>query len=265
MPDDQENPTLDETVNLLDDDNVLADIQPKEEEIVEETKTAPLPFDAEAFARTLGESLRPAAALEAPKKVWTEEELDQTFNRWKPTKEWLAKYSNLETQEEAIKEMHAGQRKEFSTINNIQMQLLRAELMKEFAPIQQDVQQRQVEHAYSTFGKAYPQFADKAMRPFVDAVASRLQAEGFKDTGEKFMDAVASRLAVAMKSTNPNFQLTPRGTSSPGVSSAAKPRTGNPNAVKGSSFGAGGGAGGGGVKKNDPDGRLAAAALFDDK
>lgn len=237
-----------ETADLLDDNDpeqILNIGEQHEEKLTVSADSQPEnsgAIDVAALGAALGASLKPTIEglrpQEAP-KTYTEEELDAKYNRWKPTKEWLTKLDNLETREAAIKEQHRAQLKEFDTIVQLRQSIMEAKLEEKYAPLLAEQQRQAEERAYSTFNKAYPQLADPALRPFINTVAEQLKNEGFKETGNKFLDVVATRLATALKSSNPNFTLTPRASAS-GASSNGK-RSSNPNAVRSNSFGGGGG------------------------
>lgn len=223
------------------------------EEIETETETPPTEtpsvvaptVDAGALAKQFGDILseRFKPPVQEEKKVddLTPEEAGKLLNVWNPTKEWIAKFDNLETREAALKELRDGVVKNTDTITQYRIREALQGIKGEIGPALEFVQETRNRQAEERFGKAYPQLADAAMSPLIKAVAESLREQGKKyDSETALFDDLAKGVETVIKVSKPDFKLTPG--SNPGTTTKTKSN----NAIPVTTPGSGGGAGGGG-------------------
>lgn len=214
----------------------------KENEPEEEVAVAPAVVDAQTLAQSLGavlkENFRPVAD-EKKVDALTPEEAEKLLNVWKPTKEWITKFGNLETQEDALKELRDGMVKHTDTISQYRIREMQKAMDEKMSPVLSYMQQQQEREATTRFNKLYPQLADDKMMPVIEAVASSLAKKGKKydDEPSMFKD-IASGVEAVIKVNNPNFKL------SAGSTPAAKQKGQSSNTIPVTTPGSGGGVGG---------------------
>lgn len=240
-----------------------ADLPGNEEEVETDSTTevdepevvpaAPSGFDprllAEQFGGVLKETLKDLVPKEPAKPPMTPEERDKILGKLNLTPEFLAKLNNMDTQKEALVELHDGIVRYADGLSQVRQVALRREMEtmfeERFGPVHAHYQQQQAEQQISRFGKAAPQLSDPKLRPLILAVGKQLTETGqtFKTEAEMFT-AIAKGCEAVIKTTNPEFKLNV-------AAKAAK--SSNPNALPAVSSGAGGGGGTGKqtVKKND--------------
>ena len=222
----------------------------KEEPKVEIPPTTTV--DAKALAKEFGEVIgeRFQAPKEKEEKPLTQEESEKLLNVWKPTKEWIAKFGNLETQEEAIKEMRDGMVKHTDTISQYRLREQRQELEKKFEPVLQYIQEVKERETKERFDKTYPQLADPALGPLLESVTTKLKETGKKYSDEKLLfDDIAKGVEAVVKVTNPEFKL-----STGSTPAEKKPRSQTSGGIPVTTPGAGGGSAAKTTTTNKPRG-----------
>jgi hypothetical protein len=210
---------------------------------------------AERFGQVIGQHFRP------PQREMTSEEAKRLLNVWEPTKEWLAKYDNLESREQAIAEMRDGWIRHADTITQYRMREMMDRIQQELGPAVQYMQMEQARTAENRFKEAYPELAQDGVRPLLYAVSQNLLGQGVQFRSEREMfQAIASGVEAVIKVSNPEFKLNGGGNGGTPVT-AAKRKQG-PAAVGGipvTTPGSGGGAGPKGQGPPKPRGM----AIFD--
>lgn len=237
-----------------------ADEKKVEEKKTEEKVALTTVVDASALAKEFGSVLSEHFKKEEPtaKKVddLTPEEAKKLLNVWEPTKEWQAKFDNLETREAALNEMRDGVVKHTDTITQYRVREAMTGMEAKMNPVLEFIKQQQNEQAEQRLGAAYPDLAKPELQPLVSAVSSDLVKQGKKFDSEKdLFDTIAKGVEAVIKVNNPNFKLSSG--SNPGNN---KPKAkANPNAITVTTPGAGGQAGGKTVTVDKPRG----IAIFD--
>lgn len=204
-----------------------------------ESKPEPAPtVDAKALAQEFGGEI--ARALETSrakdKPPLTLEEAEAALNVWKPTKEWETKFENLETRNDALKELRDGFIRHSDTITQHRLHQLQTAMEEKFSPALAVVEQMQAEQRQTRFDTTYPQLAKPGLRPVLQAVGSQLRESGKRfNSEEEIFDAVATEVAKVIKETNSDFKLEKVSGSSPAKT--------NPNAIPVTTPGSGGGTG----------------------
>lgn len=208
--------------------------------VVPDSAPAPAPFDATAMAKAfgdvLGQHFKPVAS-ESTKL--TPEQIKAKLNVWEPTKEWLAKYDNLETREAAIAEQRDGMIRQSDTIAQLRMQEMQGALDAKYAPVLAFMQQQEATARETRFDTAFPVLGKPELKPLIGAVAKSMADRGMTFNDEKSLfEAVAKEVETVIKVGNPAFTISAVG--------AAKPKsTGrSPNSIPTTSGGGGGGGGG---------------------
>jgi hypothetical protein len=219
---------------------------------VEEKKTdeeKPIVVDATELAKQFGAVIaahtkQPEEIVPAKKKYdeLSQEEREKIIDLWEPTKDWQAKYDNLETREEALKEMRNGMTKSAATISKLRVDELRDELNGTLTETRNYLRQMQNAAAEERLGKAYPDLVKPELQPIVKAVSDQLVEGGAKFKDEKALfDALAEGVTAVMHAGGAkDFKLSSG--SNPGITKP-KAKT-NPNAITVTTPGAGGQAGG---------------------
>ncbi len=223
-------------------------------EIVEEVKETPTPppaIDYEKLAQTFGGEI--AKVMPKPQVMaqpeLSQEEMEKALNKWKPTKEWTAKYGNIETQAEAIQEMVDGVTKHADTIAQARLMQQQKQWEERMTPLIEQQKIAEAEKTQQAFESAYPDLAKPELAPIVGSVVQSFQASGHKFKSRKeFIDAVANGVDGVFKAHNPDYK--PTRTKVP-VANNSLPVT---------SPGAGGGGGGG--KDTAPTGLPRAVKFF---
>lgn len=204
---------------------------------------------AAEFGSVLKDSLKDIVPKPAAKPPMTAEERDKILGKLNLDDNFLARFSNLETQKEALAELHDGIVRYADGLSQVRQVQLKKEMEtmfeERFAPVVTYYQQQQAEAQIGRFGKTVPQLADPKLRPLILAVGKQLTEAGqsFKTEKEMFA-AIAKGCEAVIKTTNPEFKLN---------LAAKAAKSSNPNALPSVSSGAGGGVGTGktAAKKND--------------
>lgn len=206
-------------------------------------------FNAAEAAKLFAAELKPEfAALKsnqsaAPEKQYTEEELDKLLNRWKPTPEFLAKFSNLETQGAAFNELRDNLIKQALTAAQIIIKRERAELEKtwseRFEPVAKGWQQQTSEAVHTEFNGLYPQLASPKLNGLKAHVADEiLKGPNPPTTKEELFKRTAAGVAEVLQTSNPSFVLA---ASAAGSNNQTKPNGSHKSAPNSRGFGGGGG------------------------
>lgn len=215
---------------------------------------APTPalVDAEALAAALGRHMPQQAP--PPKAPPTPEEIEaaeRELKIWKPTKEWLAKLNNMDTQEEALREMRDGLTTQHTTITSRQLAEQEQRILQQISPFISHIQEEREKAAYAELHSAYPGLKDPVLKPVIDAVTDSFRKSGktFSSKAELFK-ALASGVEAVVKVGNPTFKLA-------GASAAASTpkRSGIPVTTPGAG-------GGGGGKQGPAPGKSKALGLL---
>ena len=210
---------------------------------------------AERFGQVIGQHFQP------PQRQMTVEEAERLLNVWKPTKEWLAKYDNLESREQAIAEMRDGVIRHSDTITQYRLREMMERMQQVYGPVVEHMQMEQARAGENRFKEAYPELAQEGVRPLLYAVSQNLLGQGVQFRSEREMfQAIASGVEAVIKVSNPEFKL--NGGNGGGTPATATKRKQGPAAVGGipvTTPGSGGGAG----PKGPPVAKPRGLAIFD--
>jgi hypothetical protein len=223
----------------------------------EPTPPAAPPVDAAAIAKSIGSEI--ASALKSReddgKKTktvddLTPEEAAKILNVWQPSKEWIAKFDNLDTREAALKELRDGVVKNSDTITQHRLKELSDAMDTKYGGVVEFMQNYQNEQTEKRFTEKYQQLADPTTMKIVKAVADDLVKNGKKfDDEASLFKALAEGTEAVIKVHNPNFKL------SAGSNPATKTKTGQSSgSIPVTTPGAGGGTGGKGGDTAKPRG-----------
>lgn len=192
-------------------------------------------FDYDKLAASVASAVQPRAA----EKQITAEEAAKLLNFWEPGDDWFQQFDNLDTRRAAVVSMRDGLARQFVTIMQHMLQDHGQTIRGEFDPVRSFVLQQQGEQRAARFNTSYPQLANEAMSPIIDAVIGALVKDpAFKQKPEaEQFKAIAAGVEAVIKSQNPAFVL-----NKPAGNGAKKPGHAIPVTSPG---GGGGGAGGG--------------------
>src|SRR5580765_7697427 len=150
---------------------------------------------ANEFGQVIGQHFRP------PSKEMTTEEAKRLLSVWEPTKEWLAKYDNLETREQAIAEQRDG---------------MMQQVEERYSPMLEAVRQQEARAGEWRFSQMFPQLNHDALRPLLFSVAQSMMANGVQARNEReLFTAIARGVESVIKVSNPQFSLESNGTQVP--------------------------------------------------
>ena len=207
---------------------------------------------AQEFGRTIGETLSKQNAPKTEEKKYTPEELKKVLNVWEPTKEWQARYDNLETREAAFMEMRDGLMRQNDTVTQLRLSQQKDQFTQQLAPMQAFIKQQEAIAIQNRFEASYPQLKGPENSDLIAYAAHTLQKEGKTFSTEKEAHAaVAQRVVALRQSQDPNFKL------STGAPAPAKKSAGG---IPVTSPGAGGGGSGGGG--TEPTGKSRALSIL---
>src|SRR6267142_3032599 len=166
---------------------------------------------ASEFGNVIGQHFK------APPKEITVEEAKKILNVWEPTREWLAKYDNLETRDQAIAEQRDGLIRQADTIMQYRMREMHQQMEQRYAPVIHYMQTQEARAGEWRFGQSYPQLQHEGLRPLLFSVAQSLLASGtqFRNETELF-GAIARGVESVIKVSNPQFSLEAGGNGSGG-------------------------------------------------
>lgn len=210
---------------------------------------------ASEFGQVIGQQFRP------PPKEMSVEEAKRLLNVWEPSKEWLAKYDNLESREQAIAEMRDGVIRHSDTITQYRMREMMDRIQQAYGPVVEHMQMEQARAGEGRFKEAYPELAVEGVRPLLYAVSQNLLGQGVQFRSEREMfQAIASGVEAVIKVSNPEFKL--NGGNGGGTPTTATKRKQGPAAVGGIPVTTPGSGGGGGSKATGPP-KPRGLAIFD--
>ena len=182
---------------------------------------------------------------------------------WEPTKEWLARYDNLETRDQAIAEQRDGLIRQADTIMRYRMNEMQQAMEQRYGPVIGYMQQQEAAAGEHRFSQAYPMLNHQSLRPLLFSVAQSILASGARFSGEReLFTAIARGVESVIKVSNPQFSLESNGANGQGAAApAATRRTGHtPGSIPVTTPGSGGG--GGGQKGTGPP-KPRGLAIFD--
>ena len=163
-------------------------------------------IDARAFANEFGQVI--GQHFQPPPKEMTAEEAKRLLNVWEPTKEWLAKYDNLETRDQAIAEQRDGLIRQSDTITQYRMREMMGQMQQMYGPVVQHMQAEQARAGEARFKEAYPDLAADGLRPLMFAVSQNLLAQRIPFQSEhELFTAIARGVEAVIKVSNPDFKL----------------------------------------------------------
>jgi hypothetical protein len=212
---------------------------------------------AERFGNVIGQHFK------APPKEITVEEAKKLLNVWEPTKEWLARYDNLETRDQAIAEQRDGLIRQADTIMRYRMNEMQQAMEQRYGPVIGYMQQQEAQQGEHRFAQTFPQLNHQSLRPLLFSVAQSLLASGTRFNDERqLFTAIARGVESVIKVSNPQFSLESNGANGQGAAvPAGTRRTGHtPGAIPVTTPGSGGG--GGGQKGTGPP-KPRGLAIFD--
>jgi hypothetical protein len=194
---------------------------------------------ATEFGHVIGQHFK------APEKEITVEEAKRLLNVWEPTKEWLARYDNIETRDQAIAEQRDGLIKQADTIMRYRMGEMHRQMEERYAPVIQYMQTQEARAGEWRFSQTYPQLQHPGLRPLLFSVAQTLLANGVQFRNEQQMfDTIARGVESVIKVSNPQFSLQ-GGNGGGGQPVQQGPRQATAGSLPVTTPGGGGGAGGG--------------------
>lgn len=158
---------------------------------------------AQEFGHVIGQHFQP------PPKEMTVEEAKKLLQVWEPTDEWLAKYDNLETRNQAIAEQRDGLIRQADTIMRFRMNEMQQAMEQRYGPVIQYMQAQEAQAGEQRFSQTFPQLNAPGLRPLLFSVAQSMLASGaqFRNERELFT-AIAKGVESVIKVSNPQFSLT---------------------------------------------------------
>jgi hypothetical protein len=167
---------------------------------------------AAEFGQVIGQHFQP------PPKEISQAEAKRLLNIWEPTKEWLAKYDNIETRDQAIAEQRDGLIKQADTLMRYRMGEMQRAMEERFSPALQHMQAEQARAGEWRFSQAFPQLNKVELRPLLFSVAQSILASGARFSGEaELFTAIARGVESVIKVSNPQFSLEANGNGGRGV------------------------------------------------
>lgn len=211
---------------------------------------------ANEFGQVLGQHFQPPQP--PPRKEISVEEAKKLLNVWEPTKDWLARYDNLETRDQALAEQRDGFIKQAYTIMQYRINELQDQMERRYAPVMEHMVQQQAQAGEQRFGQVYPQLNKRELRPLLFSVAQSLLANGTRwNTEAEMFHHLAKGVEAVIKVSNPQFSLDGNGS---GAAPLGKTKTGHaPGGIPAMTPGSGGGGGAKGAGPPKPRG----LAIFD--
>lgn len=195
-----------------DDGGDVAD-DPGDEGVPPATAQPTATVDAAEFARQFGGVIAEQFKTVAPKqeeKKLTPEEARKLLNVMEFNDEFITKFGNMETQKAAFESLRDGIINQANTIMQIRLKEMQEQFAQQFTPIQQMLQERQVEERMSRFDSRFPQLSNPALRPLLSAVGNEVVRTGKKFASEtEAFDHLAAEVEKVIQTTNPAFKLAP--------------------------------------------------------
>ena len=157
---------------------------------------------AHEFGNVLGQHFKP------PQKEITVEEAKRMLNVWEPSPEWIAKYDNIETRNQALAEQRDGVIRQADTIMQYRMREMMQQMEQRYSPVVEYMQQNEARAGEYRFAQSYPALASPALRPVLFAVSQSLLQQGvrFRSEAEMF-NTIAKGVESVVKVNQPDFKL----------------------------------------------------------
>lgn len=211
------------------------------EEKTSQTANVDLDALAEKFGGVIASQFKQPQGSAQP-KVYTPEEIAQVkrdLKFWETKPEFLQKFNNLETQQQAFDEFAQGI---FEQAKNVTQAMLAEQhriWQEQFQPVHQMLTQRQEAERETRFYQQFPTLSAPEFKPVIAGVAQHLASQGaFNGKSESEAFTILGRgLEQVFQKTNPTFKL-----------DNPKPQARNGNAIPSTTIGSGGGGGNGGAK-----------------
>jgi hypothetical protein len=161
---------------------------------------------ATQFGNVIGQHFKP------PQKEISVEEAKKLLNVWEPSTEWLARYDNLETRNQAIAEQRDGLIRQADTIMQYRMGEMQRAMEARYAPVVHFMQQQEAHAGEQRFAQTFPQLAHDGLRPLLFSVAQSMLAQGVKFNSEReLFTAIARGVEAVIKVSNPGFSIESNG------------------------------------------------------
>jgi hypothetical protein len=175
------------------------------ESVEAKPEAAPM-VDARHLAHEFGNVL--GQHFKAPPKEVTVEEAKRMLNVWEPTPEWIAKYDNIETRNQALAEQRDGLIRQADTIMQYRMREMMGQMQERYGPVVEYMQQNEARAGEYRFAQSYPQLAAPGLRPVLFAVSQNLLQQGVQFRSEREMfEAIARGVEAVVKVNKPDFTL----------------------------------------------------------
>lgn len=231
-------------------DNTESEADPSDDPDPDPTP-APTLVDAKSLVAEFFKQNPAAVSGAAPAKTQnppTPEELAEARKQlkfWEPTKEFVAKFGNLETQQSAFTEMRDGLMGQFVTIVQGLLQQQHQQWDERFTPVQSMIAERQEAERETRFNAQYPELATDAAKQIMATVGQKIHAAGgFAGLSEKdAFSKLAKESEKFIKQFNPEFKLSESVPAAQKTKKSSTPAGGIPV----TSNGGGGGGGNGGA------------------
>lgn len=208
---------------------------------------------ATEFGNVIGQHFKP------PQEKLSVEEAKRLLNVWEPTAEWLAKYDNLETRNQAIAEQRDGLIRQADTIMQYRMGEMQRAMEARYAPVVQFMQMQEARSGEQRFAQTFPELAHDGLRPLLFSVAQSMLAQGVRFNSEReLFTAIAKGVEAVIKVSNPQFSL-----GSNGNGGGAVPQSKRTGPVAGAIPVTSPGSGGGGGQKGAGPPKSRGMAVFD--
>jgi len=205
---------VEETTEVSDkDETVEEDVDTTETE-TPTTQTTPEPvsvpvvYSPDALVEALKKAFPTQAAPVQPAKVYTPEEINKALNVWEPDSEWIARYTNPETQVAALREMRDGMAKQTLTMANVLMQEELGKFQSQLQPVAEAQRENSVKQWRSDFDTSYPQLADPKFEPALKLITDSLKAQNFVPASkEHAFQTIAVAAEKLISGMDPAFKL----------------------------------------------------------
>jgi DNA-binding transcriptional MerR regulator len=199
-------------MSVFEDNEPSTPTEPQQPQQPEPQQQQPSPSFVDArqlaseFGHVIGQHFQP------PQKEMSIEEAKQLLNVWEPTKEWLAKYEDPETRNQALAEQRDGLIRQADTIMRYRMSELQQAMDQRYAPVVEYMQQQEAQAGEYRFAQYFPQLNHQGLRPLLFSVAQSLLASGTRFRSEpELFTAIAKGVESVIKVSNPQFSLQSNG------------------------------------------------------
>ena len=263
MPEETEqgqDPTKVNVIDLLDDGpEPVPEPEPTDPtpEPEPEPVAVPVANDPAALATAFAEGLKqagfvpPAASVKPEEKPLTPEDAKKLLNVMEIDDKFLEEFDNLDTRKAKLEAFRDGVIRQADTITQLRLNEFQKVIESRYAPVEQFVSTKEAEAREARFNTQFPDLAKPELVPLRDTIINGLAAQGvLKGKNEKeIFGLIAQSAEAVIKQANPDFKLSPAGSSPAGSKPASKT---NPNALRATTSGAGGGGGGSKTDVSNP-------------